>query len=129
MLAGHGAALLARVRVIGPLIVIGLAASAILLSAPRPFPLDHQDPPMEVKPPAAYLTPGGPVPAVYRYLRSLPEGTVVAELPFTELWYNTRYLLFSTYHWKPLVNGFTSFFPPAFMEEPLPPRRQKVATW
>jgi len=116
MLAGHGAALLARVRVVGPLMVIGLAASAILLSAPRPFPLDHQDPPMEVKPPAAYLTPGGPVPAVYRYLRSLPEGTVVAELPFTELWYNTRYLLFSTYHWKPLVNGFTSFFPPAFME-------------
>lgn len=116
MLAGHGAALLAQVRVLGPPLVLALAASAILLSAPRPFPLDHQDRPAEVHPPAPYLTPGGPMPAVYRYLRSLPESTVVAELPFTDLWYNTRYLLFSTYHWHPLVNGFTSFFPPAYLE-------------
>ena len=49
-------------------------------------------------------------------MRSLPDTAVVAELPFTDLWYNTRYLLFSTYHWHPLVNGFTSFFPPAFVE-------------
>jgi len=116
LLAGHGAALLARVRVVGPALVLALAASTILLSAPRPFPLDHQDRPAEAHPPAPYLTPGGPMPAVYRYLRSLPASTVVTELPFTDLWYNTRYLLFSTYHWHPLVNGFTSFFPPAYVE-------------
>ena len=39
---------------------------------------------------------------------------MIAELPFTDLWYNTRYLYFSTFHWHPLVNGFTSFFPPDF---------------
>jgi hypothetical protein len=116
MLAGHGAALIARVRVAGPLVVLALSASAIWLSAPRPFPLNHEDAPVDVRPPAPYLRPSGTPPAVYRYLRALPAGTVVAELPFTELWYNTRYLLFSTVHWHPLVNGFTSFFPPAYME-------------
>jgi hypothetical protein len=116
MLAGQGAAILARVRIAGPAAVGLLAASAIVMSVPRPFPLDHQDPPADVKPPAAYLTPGGPMPAIYRYLRSLPDTTVVTELPFTDLWYNTRYLLFSTYHWHPIVNGFTSFFPPAYIE-------------
>jgi hypothetical protein len=116
ILAAHGAAWIARVRIAGPVVVCVLAASAIVLSAPRPFPLDHEDPPVDVKPPAPYLTPGRGAPAVYRYLGSLPAGTVVAELPFAELWYNTRYLLFSTFHWHPLVNGFTSFFPPAFNE-------------
>jgi hypothetical protein len=115
-LAGHGAALLARVRTTGPIVVLALAASAALMSAPRPFRLNHEDPPTDVRPPAAYLRPGGPIPAVYRYLRTLPDTTVVAEIPFTELWYNTRYLLFSTVHWHPLVNGFTSFFPPAYVE-------------
>jgi hypothetical protein len=41
---------------------------------------------------------------------------VVAELPFWELWHNTRYLYFSTFHWHRLLNGFTSFFPPGFLE-------------
>ena len=66
--------------------------------------------------PAAYLTPGPVAPQVYRYLASLPKSAVIAELPFTDLWYNTRYLYFSTFHWRPLVNGFTSFFPPAYIE-------------
>jgi hypothetical protein len=116
LLAGQGAAIVARLRIVGPAVVALLAASAVAMSAPRPFPLDHQDPPVDVKPPAAYLTPGGAMPEIYRYLRSLPDTTVVAELPFTDLWYNTRYLLFSTYHWHPIVNGFTSFFPPAYIE-------------
>ena len=66
--------------------------------------------------PPTYLTPTAEPPAVYRYLASLPDPVVVAELPFADLWYSTRYLYFATLHWKRLVNGFTSFFPPAFIE-------------
>jgi hypothetical protein len=116
IVAGHGAARIARIRLIGPILVLALSVSAVALSAPRPFPLNHEDAPADVRPPAAYLRPGSAPPAVYRYLASLPAPTVVAELPFAELWYNTRYLLFSTIHWHPIVNGFTSFFPPAYME-------------
>jgi hypothetical protein len=116
VLAGHGAAILARRRVVGPVLVFAFAASAIVLSAPRPFLLNHEDAPVDVRPPAEYLRPAGTAPLVYRYLASLPSTGAVTELPFTDLWYNTRYLLFSTFHWHPLVNGFTSFFPPAYVE-------------
>jgi hypothetical protein len=116
MLAGHGAARLARVRIVGPVAIGVFSAWAIVMSTPHPFPLDHELQPVEVKPPPAYLKPDGRLPGIYRYLRSLPETTVIAELPFVDLAYNTRYLLFSTYHWHPLVNGFTSFFPAAYIE-------------
>ena len=60
-----------------------------------------------------------PVPGPYRLLATLPRGAVV-ELPFFYIRHDfprhSLYMLFSTYHWYPLVNGFTSFFPPAFVE-------------
>ncbi len=116
LLAGMGAALVARLPKAAPL-VAGLGALSMLLNAPATFPLNHELPStLDVVTPAPYLKPGGPPPEVYRYLASLPSSTVVAELPFTDLWYNTRYLYFSTFHWRPLVNGFTSFFPPAYIE-------------
>jgi hypothetical protein len=116
LLAGMGAALVARLPKAAPL-VAGLGALSMLLNAPATFPLNHELPStLDVVTPAPYLKPGGPTPEVYRYLASLPSSTVVAELPFTDLWYNTRYLYFSTFHWRPLVNGFTSFFPPPYIE-------------
>ena len=116
MLAGMGAALLARLPKAAP-IVVGLGVLSMLLNAPARLPLNRElASTVEVVTPAPYLTPGGAPPAVYRYLASLPPSTVVAELPFTDLWYNTRYLYFSTFHWHPIVNGFTSFFPPAYTE-------------
>jgi hypothetical protein len=116
MLAGAGAASLARGRLAGAAIVIaGLLSAA--LNTPARFPMNGDDvPTVDVMPAAGYLKPDGTAPDVYRYVASLPRGTVIAELPFTELWHNTRYLYFSTFHWHPLVNGFTSFFPPDYME-------------
>ncbi len=116
VLAGMGAALVARIPRVGPGLVLVLAGLTVFANAPRPFPLNLESPPADVHAPAPYLRPGPTAPPVYRYLSSLPAGTIVAELPFTDLWYNTRYLYFSTFHWHPLVNGFTSFFPPGFNE-------------
>ncbi|MGE0460140.1 MAG: hypothetical protein AB7Q16_02105 [Vicinamibacterales bacterium] len=116
VLAGMGGALVARLPMAAPL-VAALGVWSMLMNAPVSFPLNQPlAPTLDVRPPAPYLTPGGAPPDVYRYLSSLPSSTVVAELPFTDLWYNTRYLYFSTFHWHPLVNGFTSFFPPAYTE-------------
>jgi hypothetical protein len=116
MLAGMGAALLARLPKVAP-ILVGLGTLSMLLNAPATFPMNGAlASTVDVMPPAPYLTPGGTPPAVYRYLGSLPASAVVAELPFTDLWYNTRYLFFSTFHWRPILNGFTSFFPPAYLE-------------
>lgn len=116
VLAGMGASLIARLPRFGVVLVLLAAGAFVAVNAPRPFRLNGVLEPVGLRMPEPYLTPSPEAPAVYRYLASLPETVVVAEMPFADLWYSTRYLFFSTFHWKPLVNGFTSFFPPAFIE-------------
>ncbi|HZR26946.1 MAG TPA: hypothetical protein VFA59_25345 [Vicinamibacterales bacterium] len=59
-----------------------------------------------------------PLEQVYRVLRKLPPGPVI-EMPF---WYlesmfprHTYYMLQSTSHWMPLVNGYSDFTPPDYL--------------
>src|SRR5581483_7650932 len=56
---------------------------------------------------------------VYTALARLPPGPVI-EMPF---WYlesmfprHSYYMLQSTHHWMPLVNGYSDFMPPDFLE-------------
>jgi hypothetical protein len=63
-----------------------------------------------------------PIEPVYRTLRTLPRGAVI-EMPF---WYvpamfprHTYYMLQSTAHWMPLVNGYSDYMPPDFTEHVL----------
>ncbi len=63
-----------------------------------------------------------PVPAAYRVLATLPPGAVI-ELPFyarkMEIFGHVKYMLWSTSHWKPLVNGYSDYIPPDFYENVL----------
>jgi 4-amino-4-deoxy-L-arabinose transferase-like glycosyltransferase len=66
------------------------------------------------------LEDAAPAPAAHVRLASLPPGAVV-ELPF---WYvrsdfprHSRYMLFSAYHWHPLVNGYSDHIPQWFRDE------------
>jgi hypothetical protein len=58
-----------------------------------------------------------PVPGVYRMLAGLPRGPV-AEFPFYadrhDIQFHALYMLFSTYHWQPLLNGYSDNIPPEF---------------
>jgi hypothetical protein len=132
VLAGMGAA---RVAMLGPRAggALALAGAALVAAnAPRPFPLNGEIRPVDNRPPADYLRPSPTPPAVYRYVASLAEPVVVAELPLADLWYSTRYLYFSTFHWKRTVNGFTSIFPPAFVEHArwlINPPRTPIEAW
>jgi len=58
-----------------------------------------------------------PVPAANRMLASLPPGPV-AEFPFfyrrIDLYRHSLYMLFSTAHWHPLVNGYSDYIPDDF---------------
>ena len=54
-----------------------------------------------------------PVPRVYAWLRAQPRGTIVAELPARlasdfarPAFHDSIYMVWSTTHWQPLVNGF-----------------------
>jgi hypothetical protein len=56
------------------------------------------------------------IPAVYDVLKKEP-GAVVLELPFPmpQQWFlNTPYMVNSTGHWRPLVNGYSGFRPPSY---------------
>ena len=60
-----------------------------------------------------------PVEPVYRTLAMLPRGPVI-EMPFfypqVGLFQHTKYMLASTAHWMPLVNGYSDYIPPDFHE-------------
>lgn len=60
------------------------------------------------------LAPAPHVDKVYRHLAILPEAPV-AEFPFyqgtDERHRQTEYMLMSTFHWKPLLNGYSDHFP------------------
>ncbi len=58
-----------------------------------------------------------PVPRAYTLLAELPRAAVV-ELLFnykrTEFFAHTRFMFNSTYHWQPLLNGYSDLIPPDF---------------
>jgi hypothetical protein len=60
-----------------------------------------------------------PVEAVYRALATLPRAPVI-EMPFfypqVGLFQHTKYMLASTTHWMPLVNGYSDYIPPDFYQ-------------
>jgi hypothetical protein len=61
--------------------------------------------------------PARDVPRAYKVLAAADRGAVV-ELPFYYLGENrfrqTQYMLGSTWHWQPLVNGYSDYIPPDF---------------
>jgi hypothetical protein len=60
-----------------------------------------------------------PFAPAYKVLASLPPGPVI-ELPFLaneeELHGHAKYMLRSTSHWMPLINGYSDYIPPEFQE-------------
>ena len=83
--------------------VAALAALALLL------PLEHWQPPLY----GSRLPVGDEVPAVHRWLATEGRGPLV-ELPlFAKKRFWALYLYFSTYHWRPVPIGRTSFYPPS----------------
>jgi hypothetical protein len=73
--------------------------------------------------PLVALREAEPLPAVYRTLATLPGGPV-AEFPYfyrrTDFPRHAYYMLNSTSHWLPLVNGYSDHIPADFREQVVP---------
>lgn len=54
--------------------------------------------------------------AVYDAVKALPTGTVLAEFPFGSDPFEIRTAYFAGYHRKPVINGFSGFFPTSYAE-------------
>jgi hypothetical protein len=55
--------------------------------------------------------------AVYEVVAQLPGRVVLAEFPFyrpSDFYQNARYMLSSTLHWKPMLNGYSGFLPAGY---------------
>jgi hypothetical protein len=103
MLAGFGAADLLK-RMTSASMRSAAAACAIAIAAIEPFCA-----------PIWFARYTGISP-IYSRLRDVPDA-VVAELPFystTASFRHAPYMLNSTAHWKPMLNGYSGFEPPSF---------------
>lgn len=52
-------------------------------------------------------------PEVYRWIARQPDVKAILELPIYRNARETRYIYYSTLHWKPLANGFSGYDPPS----------------
>jgi len=97
----------------GRLLLVGAAALAETVIVPIPMPgwaqvVDSRRPP----------------PPVYAWLAARPGEPVVAELPMEGIegivarsgFHESIYLVYSTLHWKPLVNGYAGIEPRPYLE-------------
>lgn len=69
--------------------------------------------------PMHWIATGPLVPPVYRWLASQPEGDVVLEVPVRgdpDAFLEPRYVYFSVYHWRRLVNGYSGYTPTSYAE-------------
>jgi hypothetical protein len=95
------------------LLLVGAAAIAETVIAPLPMPAWAQ-----------VVDSRRPPPPVYGWLAAQPGETVVAELPMQGIegvvtrpaFHESIYLVYSTRHWKPLVNGYAGIEPVPYLE-------------
>lgn len=111
----------ALVVAFGLAVLAGAAVSRLLARAPHATLLGCG---LAVVTAAELLVPlnlpdAAPVEPVYRVLATLPRGAVI-EMPFfypaVGLFQHTKYMVASTAHWMPLVNGYSDYIPPDFYD-------------
>jgi len=114
MLVAFALAALAAVAVARRNRGLALAAAAAMLleSAAVPIPvnqnaIDYRQPRLTPLPPTV-----APFPEVYDFVASnLPADAALIELPLGEPAFDVRYMLYSTRHWRRLVNGYSGGAP------------------
>ena len=113
VLGGFGAARLASLRR-GWMLLVPLSIALLAESLVLPFTVN-----------GVSATPGynAPEPLVYRpqrapnvykaFARQAPD-SVLAELPLGESDFDLRAVYYSTAHWRPLLNGYSGYYPPHY---------------
>jgi hypothetical protein len=117
VLAGYGVATLAAALGQGRLTraAVGVLCVAFLLeSTYTPFTVNGMTPLRDLNTPEARLYRPARAPAVYREVARQPDGLVIAELPLGTPDYDLRAMYYSIAHWRPLLNGYSGFFPPHY---------------
>ena len=113
VLASFGAAAIARVRY--GVVALGVLAAAFLFEAgASPFVVNGMSPIRGLTMPAARLERPARAPDVYKAVSGLPTEAVIADLPLGQPDYDLRAMYYSIDRWRPVVNGYSGFFPPHY---------------
>ncbi|MBI1874583.1 MAG: hypothetical protein HYS05_11975 [Acidobacteria bacterium] len=116
ILAGTGVASLRRTGGLAARFAPALVAFFFVEAAFLPLQLNEvaeTENPFLNRPPLRVQV-GNEIPDVYKAVRQLPGSSVVAEFPFGEIAYELRYLYYSIFHWRPLLNGYSGAFPVSY---------------
>ena len=113
VLAAFGAAQLDRRR-IGRWILPAVACLFLAESLALPMELNGVTPPEGFTTPASRIYRFGRAPAIYRAIARQSPNAVVAELPLGQPDYDLRAVYYSATHWRPVLNGYSGFFPPHY---------------
>jgi hypothetical protein len=100
-----------------------LCAAFLVETAPGPVPLDEQGyfvgGPYQFELEDLESLPrwrGGAPSPIVAAIRALPADAVLAILPFGEIFHETRAMFDSTHHWRRLLNGYSSWIPPEYVD-------------
>lgn len=113
VVAGYGAARLAR-RSWGPAALGAIGVLILADAAAMPLAMNHTWGMEEAIPPAR-VYPAAELPRIYQRVRDLPAGSVVAEFPFGDAAWEIRAVYYAAAHDKPILNGYSGAFPPAYL--------------
>jgi hypothetical protein len=115
LLGGLGVAALRRCGKWGRTCALLLTLFALIEAPFFPLPLNGSWGSDKVRAPSPPEL-GDQIPAVYRYVRSLPRDVVLLEMPIGYTCHETSYMLYSTLHWRRIVNGYSGYFPEGSLE-------------
>jgi hypothetical protein len=111
-LAGYGAAVIARRGGVAAIAVLTALVLAESWSVPLPLNENSTDYKQAgLSPLTGTLAIGSGTPAVYGFVARLPPSSALIEMPFGEIAFETRYMFYSTTHWRRLVNGYSGGAP------------------
>jgi len=113
VLGAVGAAAIAQVRY-GLAMLVLSAAFFLWEAAAEPFVLNGMSPVRDFVTPAARLELPRRPPPVYNAVGQLPPDVVLADLPLGQADYDLRAMYYSIDRWRPIVNGYSGFFPPHY---------------
>lgn len=113
VLGTFGAAVLARMR--RGIVMLSILSAVFLYEAGAAvFAINGVSPVKGLATPPARLELPRRAPPIYRAVDQLPANAVLADLPLGQIDYDVRAMYYSIERWRPIINGYSGFFPPHY---------------
>ncbi|MEQ1572842.1 MAG: hypothetical protein ABL993_01215 [Vicinamibacterales bacterium] len=114
VVSGYAVAALAGRRILATVITGMLAVAFVTEAHVTTFTINGQGGGRGYALPEGRVYPPARAPLVYARVAALPAGAVLLEVPLGDPDWDVRAVYYAATHWRPLVNGYSGFFPPSY---------------